>query len=489
MGSRMDGAAAERRLDERERFPRGRTRSGRRPERGRNPRPRRLRRQQDQGPRGTRGGPHAARDVHRVHELHGSPPPRLRGRGQFGGRGAGRLLRPHRGRDPQRQLGHRGGQRPRHPGGHAPAGGEVGRGSGPDDPPLRREVRERRLQGLGRPARRRRLGRQRPLRAAHARDLEGRGDLRAGIRARQAGHRVPPDRRLQAPRHEDHLRPRPADLRGPRLLARHPRPEAPGAGLPEPRAAHRAEGRARREAARVGLPLRGRDHRVRPTPRQGAAGAPLPADLPRGEGGRRRARDRDAVERFVQRDDLLVRELDQHGGGGDPPRRLQGRADPHREQLPGQGEPRQGRQGHRAVRRGLPRGADRGDRGEDPEAAVRGPDKDQAGELGGQGAGRGAGQQPPRRVARRAPAGRAEDHPQDGGRRARPRGGAARPRADAAEGRPRVAARSPASSPTARSATRPSASCSWSRATRRAARPSRGATGGSRRSSRCAARS
>ena len=38
---------------------------------------------QDQGPRGPRGGPQAARDVHRVHRARGPPPPGLRGGGQL----------------------------------------------------------------------------------------------------------------------------------------------------------------------------------------------------------------------------------------------------------------------------------------------------------------------------------------------------------------------------------------------------------------------
>ena len=90
------------------------------------------------------------------------PPPGLRGRRQLDRRGARRLLRPGQRHDPQRQLGHRRGQRPRHSRRHA-RDGQVGRRGRPDGAARRRQVRERRLQGLGRPARRRRVRRQRAV--------------------------------------------------------------------------------------------------------------------------------------------------------------------------------------------------------------------------------------------------------------------------------------------------------------------------------------
>ena len=57
--------------------------------------------------------------------------------------------------DPRRQLHHRHRRRPRHPGGHAQEGEEVGGRSRHDHAPRRRQVRQQDLQGLGRPARRR----------------------------------------------------------------------------------------------------------------------------------------------------------------------------------------------------------------------------------------------------------------------------------------------------------------------------------------------
>ncbi len=67
----------------------------------------------------------------------------------------------------QRRVGQRRGQWPRHPDGHPPRGRRLCCGSHHDPAPCGREVREyqRRqcLQGVGRPARRRRLGRERAV--------------------------------------------------------------------------------------------------------------------------------------------------------------------------------------------------------------------------------------------------------------------------------------------------------------------------------------
>ena len=122
--------------------------------------------------RGPRGGAQAPRHVYRRHRRRLRPAPHgLRGRRQRDRRGAGRLLRPRRGRAQRRRLGHgatttaaasrststreRASRRPRS---SSPA-------------PRRREVRPELLQGLGRPARRRRLGRQRALRLARSAHL------------------------------------------------------------------------------------------------------------------------------------------------------------------------------------------------------------------------------------------------------------------------------------------------------------------------------
>ena len=71
------------------------------------------------------------------------------------------------------------------------------------DAARRRQVRQRQLQGLGRSARRRRLGRQRALRVARGRDLARRQGLPAELRARRADRassRPPARPRSAAPR-------------------------------------------------------------------------------------------------------------------------------------------------------------------------------------------------------------------------------------------------------------------------------------------------
>ena len=161
-------------------------------------------------------------------------PSRLRGRRQLDRRGAGRLLRPGQRHDPHRQLGHGRGQRPRHPGRHARERQVGGRGRA-DRAPRRRQVRQRQLQGLRRPARRRRLGRQRALRTARSRNLAERTGSPAGVRARQAARRARGDRHHEAPGDESHLQARSADLRDRRFQLRHARAAAARAGVPERR--------------------------------------------------------------------------------------------------------------------------------------------------------------------------------------------------------------------------------------------------------------
>ncbi len=93
-------------------------------------------------------------------------------------------------------------QRPRHSGRHARER-PVGCRSRAHRAARRRQVRQQQLQGFRRPARRRRVGRQRALRAARARDLAQPSGLPADLRARQAAHRsrrAPARRSGAAPR-------------------------------------------------------------------------------------------------------------------------------------------------------------------------------------------------------------------------------------------------------------------------------------------------
>ena len=119
----------------------------------------------------------------------GPPPPRLRGRRQLGRRGSRGPQRPDRGHDPPRQLRHRARLGLGHPRRHHARAGSAGPDGRADQAPRRRQVRRRGLQGLRRPARRRRLGRQRALGVADRRGAPRRQGLPAGVRARRAAGR------------------------------------------------------------------------------------------------------------------------------------------------------------------------------------------------------------------------------------------------------------------------------------------------------------
>ena len=145
--------------------------------------------------------------------------------------------------------------------------------------------------------------------------------------------------------------------------------------------------------------------------------------------------------------------------------------------------------GVHALGRGHPRRPHLRAAREGPRAPVRGADQDQAGQLRGRRHRQGGGEREPRELPRGAPAGRPKHHREGGERGPRARGGSQGARPGPQEVRAGERRASRASWPTAPTTTRRSASCTWSRATRPAAAPSRRASGSSRRSSRCGARS
>ena len=101
----------------------------------------RLRRQRHRGARGARAGPQAPGHVHRRHRRAGAAPPGRRGARQRHGRGGRRPRQPHRGRAARRLLADRPRQRPRHPGRPAPAlPGQVGARGDPLHAARRRQV-------------------------------------------------------------------------------------------------------------------------------------------------------------------------------------------------------------------------------------------------------------------------------------------------------------------------------------------------------------
>ena len=156
-------------------------------------RDRRLHRPAPVGPRGPGGGPQAPRHVYRVDRrpraaaLPGGDPRQRRGRG------AGRLLHRDRGHAARGRLGRGQGQRPRHPGRRRAQDQAQRRGAGDDQAARGREVRRRLVHRLRRPARRRRLGRQRAGLAAGRRGGPGGAHLggelppRRHRRVRRAG--------------------------------------------------------------------------------------------------------------------------------------------------------------------------------------------------------------------------------------------------------------------------------------------------------------
>ena len=389
-------------------------------------------------PRGPRGGARAPRHVHRVDRRGGAAPPRLRGRGQLGRRGARGLLQRDLRHHPHRQLRDRRRRRPRHP--RRPPRVRARRGRGrPHEAPRGRQVRQGGLQGLGRPPRRRHLGGERPQRVARRRDLPRGQGLPPDLLARRAADPPRADRGHRPARHEGHLQARPADLRDDDLQLRHALPAPARAVLPQPRHPHLPRGRARQQEAP--LPVRGRDRVLRRAPQPQQGDDPREAHRDHGRARRRRRRGRAAVERRLRREHPLLREQHQHPRRREPPRRLPRGAHPRAQRLRGRGGPPQGGRGLRG--RGLPRGAVRGHQRQGPEPAVRGPDEGQARQLRGQGHRREPGQRAALVLPRGAPAGREADRGEDPRRLARARGGAqgARPHPPQGRARRRGAAR------------------------------------------------
>ena len=230
----------------------------------------RLRRPEHPGPRGARAGPQAARHVHRHHQRPRPASPRLRGRRQRDRRGDGRVLRSHRRSRCTPTVGERPGQRPRHPGQADPRrqGPPLGARGRPDRPARRRQVRRGRLRDLRRPARRRRLGGQRAVRAARRGGPPRRRDLHDGVRPRQGHEEAHEGQGRAEDRHADPVLARPRGLhRDGRVQEGDPAGAPARAQLPE----QGVRDPARRRARRVQGDLQGqrRPRRLREVPRPG----------------------------------------------------------------------------------------------------------------------------------------------------------------------------------------------------------------------------
>ena len=286
------------------------------------------------------------------------------------------------GHDPPRQLGHRRRRRPRHPRRDDGEGGPPGRRGRADRAALRRQVRRRRrLQGLRRPARRRRVGRQRALRAAARRDPPRRPRLDAGVLARRArraswrkGEQLAEGR---ADRHDRHVPARRRHLRGARVRLPHARGAPARDGVPHARPADLDRRRARRGPLAPSSSYEGGIEDFVAYLNENKETVHRKVIFFAGES------DEGAVEVAMQwnssyqesihsfANNINTREGGSHMSGfrSALTRTLNKYA---RDHGPAQGE------GGQPLRRGRPRGPHRGDLGQAARPAVRGPDQDQA---------------------------------------------------------------------------------------------------------------
>ena len=153
-------------------------------------------------------------------------------------------------------------------------------------------------------------------------------------------------RHHQEARHEGHLQARRRGLRDGRVQLRHAGAAPARTRLPERRRPHHARRRARgRQGAR--LPLRRRHQPVRDLPQPGEGRRQRRAHLHEGREGRHPGRDRAAVERRLQRADVLVRQQHQHARRRHAPLGVPRRADAHDQRLHDQQQPVEGPQGER----------------------------------------------------------------------------------------------------------------------------------------------
>jgi hypothetical protein len=235
--------------------------------------------------KGLEGRPHAPRHVRAGRHRHRRLPPAAgRDHRQRDRRGAGGPRRHDRGRAPRGRLRRGQRRRARHPGGP-----HEGRRAPGDRGHLHRaacgrQVRLGVVQGLGGPARRRLVGRQRALHLPRGRRLPGRPPPPHPLRLRRR-HLPGPGHRSGARRPtrlHGHVPTRPARVQGGRGLRLRPRPPAPARPrLPHGRRQDRARGPPPPRGAARGLPRGGRRGRLRRLPRargqEALRGAAAPA--------------------------------------------------------------------------------------------------------------------------------------------------------------------------------------------------------------------
>ena len=349
------------------------------------------------------------------------------------------LLRPHHRRHQARRRRRGHGQRARHSRRHPQDRGQASPRGRDDLAARRRQVRQGQLQGVGRPARRGCQLRQRALVAHDLHRLPRREDPPPDLRAGPAHVGRRGGRRHRSGQHGHHpvVPARPGHLPGGQLRVRHPQVAPARAGLPQQGHRHHPERRARRGRARGHVPLRGRHRRVRRLAQRGPPDGLRGDRLHRGREGGRADRDRPQLQRQLRGEPLHLRQQHPHPRGRFASVRLPRRPHAHHQQLrPGREHAEEGHEGPHRRRRA--RGPDGHHLGEDPRAAVRGPDQDQAGQHRGQGPGGAPGERGALGVPAGAPARGAGDGRQVPGRRPEPRGGPPRARPGAPQEHPRL---------------------------------------------------
>ena len=283
-----------------------------------------------------------------------------------------------------RQLGHGRRQRPRHSR-RSHASGKSAAEVVLTGAARRRQVRQRQLQGVRRPARRRRVGRQRAVRDGST--SKSGATARSTSRATSAARRSPISKSTgttQTPRHEGHVQAGPADLRDHRNTA--------STRSPSGSASWRSSTAA--SSSRIDDERDGKNHKfqydggivsfVEHLNKNKAIVNDKPILHARRQ-GRHRRRDRPAVERRLLGAGVHVRQQHQHARGRHAPVRLPVGADAHDQRLRREEQPGQGPEGRQHQRRRHPRRPDRRRQREDPAAAVRRPDEDEARQHRGQG--------------------------------------------------------------------------------------------------------
>ena len=221
----------------------------------------------------------------------------------------------------------------------------------------RRQVRPELLQGFGRPARRRRVGRQRAVElAARAHLARGQRALHRIQRRRADGAAQGRRRRQGRARHRGVVPAEHENVHADGVRLRNARASPARAGVPQLRRQDRADRCAPRRHQARGDDVRRRHGGVRALPRPLQAVADLRADHADGRARQGHRRGGAVVERQLPRERAAVHQQHPAARRRHASRRLPRRADARHQQVRGRERPRQEREG-RPFRRGRARGA------------------------------------------------------------------------------------------------------------------------------------